>query len=116
MGSALPLRGRSGQPIELGAGIVEHLKGIDQFAARFEQRALGIQDVQVGELALPIALLREGKGLLGLWQNGRSKSPGIGLCGGQPSPCGPDRSEERTSELQSLLRISYAVFSLKKKK
>src|SRR3546814_5307357 len=54
MGSALPLRGRSGQPIELGAGIVEHLKGIDQFAARFEQRALGIQDVQVGELALPI--------------------------------------------------------------
>src|SRR3546814_3716058 len=26
-----------------------------------------------------------------------------------------DRSEEHTSELQSLLRISYAVFSLKKK-
>src|SRR3546814_10168980 len=26
------------------------------------------------------------------------------------------RSEERTSELQSLLRISYAVFCLKKKK
>src|SRR3546814_5939292 len=28
----------------------------------------------------------------------------------------PDRSEEHTSELQSLMRISYAVFSLKKKK
>src|SRR3546814_9563305 len=27
-----------------------------------------------------------------------------------------DRSEEHTSELQSLMRISYAVFSLKKKK
>src|SRR3546814_3319518 len=27
----------------------------------------------------------------------------------------PDRSEEHTSELQSLLRISYAVFCLKKK-
>src|SRR3546814_8565715 len=27
-----------------------------------------------------------------------------------------DRSEERTSELQSLMRISYAVFCLKKKK
>src|SRR3546814_7404157 len=26
-----------------------------------------------------------------------------------------DRSEEHTSELQSLMRISYAVFSLKKK-
>src|SRR3546814_3150905 len=28
---------------------------------------------------------------------------------------GPDRSEEHTSELQSLMRISYAVFCLKKK-
>src|SRR3546814_3748995 len=31
-------------------------------------------------------------------------------------PGGPNRSEERTSELQSLMRISYAVFCLKKKK
>src|SRR3546814_9359293 len=29
---------------------------------------------------------------------------------------GPHRSEEHTSELQSLMRISYAVFCLKKKK
>src|SRR3546814_10730059 len=29
--------------------------------------------------------------------------------------CGHDRSEEHTSELQSLMRISYAVFCLKKK-
>src|SRR3546814_7980322 len=28
----------------------------------------------------------------------------------------PDRSEEHTSELQSLMRSSYAVFCLKKKK
>src|SRR3546814_1847531 len=35
-----------------------------------------------------------------------------------PSPIGrhPGRSEEHTSELQSLMRISYAVFCLKKKK
>src|SRR3546814_2906739 len=32
-----------------------------------------------------------------------------------PSP-GPFRSEEHTSELQSLMRISYAVFCLKTKK
>src|SRR3546814_9986385 len=31
-------------------------------------------------------------------------------------PRQPDRSEEHTSELQSLMRISYAVFCLKKKK
>src|SRR3546814_7760138 len=30
-------------------------------------------------------------------------------------PSGQDRSEEHTSELQSLMRISYAVFCLKKK-
>src|SRR3546814_9320067 len=29
--------------------------------------------------------------------------------------CGDQRSEEHTSELQSLMRISYAVFGLKKK-
>src|SRR3546814_1563757 len=42
--------------------------------------------------------------------------------GGQVSDClispglGGARSEEHTSELQSLMRISYAVFCLKKKK
>src|SRR3546814_10719926 len=35
----------------------------------------------------------------------------------QPSkPTAPARSEEHTSELQSLMRISYAAFCLKKKK
>src|SRR3546814_5291849 len=33
----------------------------------------------------------------------------------QPSLSGKRRSEEHTSELQSLMRISYAVFCLKKK-
>src|SRR3546814_8377792 len=32
-----------------------------------------------------------------------------------PHPASPRRSEEHTSELQSLMRISYAVFCLKKK-
>src|SRR3546814_7407406 len=35
---------------------------------------------------------------------------------GDDAPCRRDRSEEHTSELQSLMRISYAVFCLKKKK
>src|SRR3546814_5258661 len=39
-------------------------------------------------------------------------SPGPPLTSGS---CHPDRSEEHTSELQSLMRISYAVFCLKKK-
>src|SRR3546814_3050616 len=33
-----------------------------------------------------------------------------------PNPRRPERSEEHTSELQSLMRSSYAVFCLKKKK
>src|SRR3546814_2523356 len=33
----------------------------------------------------------------------------------EPRTAGPRRSEEHTSELQSLMRISYAVFCLKKK-
>src|SRR3546814_5653426 len=45
--------------------------------------------------------------------------PGRGLAlptdGSAPRPAG-NRSEEHTSELQSLMRISYAVFCLKKKK
>src|SRR3546814_6533530 len=41
------------------------------------------------------------------------------LCMGAGAARGPrlpDRSEEHTSELQSLMRISYAVFCLNKKK
>src|SRR3546814_17234101 len=44
-----------------------------------------------------------------------------GSCTGSRAPsrwcgCTASRSEEHTSELQSLMRISYAVFCLKKKK
>src|SRR3546814_4116454 len=42
----------------------------------------------------------------GLWRSGRAPCPDV------PAR----RSEEHTSELQSLMRISYAVFCLKKKK
>src|SRR3546814_10447895 len=38
------------------------------------------------------------------------------LVDGDSSANGAFRSEEHTSELQSLMRISYAVFGLKKKK
>src|SRR3546814_1655171 len=53
--------------------------------------------------------------------------PRVGLCGaprrdhrqegrGHREAAAQARSEEHTSELQSLMRISYAVFCLKKKK
>src|SRR3546814_10552792 len=50
-------------------------------------------------------------------QGGRG--PGVAVAGGRLArhrAADADRSEEHTSELQSLMRISYAVFCLKKKK
>src|SRR3546814_2735603 len=54
--------------------------------------------------------------LLGLWRYGYKRFPFRydPLYWGAVFPLG--RSEEHTSELQSLMRISYAVFCLKKKK
>src|SRR3546814_4907464 len=64
--------------------------------------------------------------LVPLWGAGGRPCEGAGgfcgaadddLCGGRKGRrTGEKRSEEHTSELQSLMRISYAVFCLKKKK
>src|SRR3546814_3596983 len=56
----------------------------------------------------------------GATQQFRSREPrdqvsGRALHHPQPKPASGCRSEEHTSELQSLMRISYAVFCLKKK-
>src|SRR3546814_3095677 len=45
----------------------------------------------------------------------RGAAAGAGDGGGRGAPTEQLRSEEHTSELQSLMRISYAVFCLKKK-
>src|SRR3546814_8106485 len=49
---------------------------------------------------------------------GRPQALRVTIGGKEVAPLGPAdrRSEEHTSELQSLMRISYAVFCLKKKK
>src|SRR3546814_2438457 len=54
------------------------------------------------------------------WARPATGSPSSCKTSGRPgkksNPAWPPRSEEHTSELQSLMRISYAVFCLKKKK
>src|SRR3546814_8373692 len=59
---------------------------------------------------------RSGPHQAGLPPGGRAVPPGAG--GSRKLLCSRHqwRSEEHTSELQSLMRISYAVFCLKKKK
>src|SRR3546814_8726346 len=47
-----------------------------------------------------------------VWKPFGMEADGVWMLG----PTGHERSEEHTSELQSLMRISYAVFCLKKKK
>src|SRR3546814_6203607 len=71
----------------------------------------------VAPSALPQCLCL-GRRLLGLQCQDRGGSTQAGTGGGGQRPCHArrsGRSEEHTSELQSLMRISYAVFCLKKK-
>src|SRR3546814_9718748 len=62
---------------------------------------------------LILALSESGQCPLGIIQPGNEIVP-LGL--ESSIPCAVWRSEEHTSELQSLMRSSYAVFCLKKKK
>src|SRR3546814_5682610 len=48
-------------------------------------------------------------------EHNQSDTPQCLVLGLLRSPAGASRSEEHTSELQSLMRLSYAVFCLKKK-
>src|SRR3546814_1692855 len=61
----------------------------------------------------------EHRKIFGKAQPAQSKTPGarpgVLKTGGAEGNRTPDRSEEHTSELQSLMRISYAVLCLKKK-
>src|SRR3546814_4546441 len=67
----------------------------------------------LGTLPLPNLALREAGGLPGAAAAAAAeRSAGAA----DPAPWPRRRSEEHTSELQSLMRISYAVFCLKKKK
>src|SRR3546814_3482583 len=63
----------------------------------------------------PIYRVRADANSLGGLVKRQSRAPGVQKDPGLPlTNCGV-RSEEHTSELQSLMRISYAVFCLKKK-
>src|SRR3546814_2155233 len=73
---------------------------------------------EVGLPALEAARQRAGAALRS--EGGVDLPDPLGRCGpseeAHKAGCDPVRSEEHTSELQSLMRISYAVFCLKKKK
>src|SRR3546814_5965607 len=73
--------------------------------AMYEARAAGESSTEVAA-----EVGKQGIGLVG------AVLGGIWACRRDVRHCARARSEEHTSELQSLMRISYAVFCLKKKK
>src|SRR3546814_3007886 len=78
----------------------------------------GRRDLGIGELQLRSGLrrLRLGKCSLGLFKIGFQDVRLLSRRLQARAVLVADRSEEHTSELQSLMRISYAVFCLQKKK
>src|SRR3546814_4479768 len=103
----------------LAAGVAEptvealtaHLFGVEAFAgdtdSYFDPRNSLLSDVLDRRLGIPITLA-----VVAIEVGRRCGVPLVGI--GMPGHF-LVRSEEHTSELQSLMRISYAVFCLKKK-
>src|SRR3546814_1385694 len=86
----------------VGAGAIGGLMGA--------KLALGGEEVTVIDQGAHLAAIRE-NGLKLIWEDGGEHKADVKAVGSFE-----ERSEEHTSELQSLMRISYAVFCLKKKR
>src|SRR3546814_6932023 len=109
--------------IDGGAGDVELVGGRHDLVARFSEvgvAAVGEVDLceRDGPVGLSAADLALAAGFVGA-DDGDVVDPSLDF-GQQRLEAGADRwvvdrSEEHTAELQSLMRISYAVFCLKKK-
>src|SRR3546814_10440227 len=90
-----------------GENLVERLKA-QAAALGFADCAIVRADAAPETAARLAQWLSEGRHGDMIWMEERAAQRG--------SPQGLWRSEEHTSELQSIMRISYAVFCLKKKK
>src|SRR3546814_10458471 len=83
----------------------------------------GLAELQVSALVddwmnrrpLPLLMKARFPGVERLFHAIRASGRGIGVLSDYPAVAKLERSEEHTSELQSLMRISYAVFCWKKK-
>src|SRR3546814_9402319 len=96
---------------DLGGGVDQHDAAVGGGGG--EHAFLGEGDGAIEELLAADALLHA----VAAQQPGRRGPAEQAARGRHPHPVlGVHRSEEHTSELQSLMRISYAVFCLKKKK
>src|SRR3546814_3146616 len=115
------------EPCRSGSKLLEHSKLAHEQLFAFEEQQDGRADADnrqpVGEterLAVeqPVHHRQIGEGKLGKHNDGDREQHGGGAHGAAQRQRAhvQERSEEHTSELQSLMRISYAVFCLKKNK
>src|SRR3546814_9067312 len=77
----------------------QHRRGFDEMDMRVDETRGDESAVQIDDLRPPA----------------RPRAYRVGADRGDAVALDPDRSEEHTSELQSLMRNSYAAFCLKKK-
>src|SRR3546814_7071525 len=106
------------------ADIFENPLGLDGFEfVEFSASEKGILEPVFERMGFTLVARHRSKDVQ-LWRQGdinlianyEPKSPAAYFAAEHgPSACGMGRSEEHTSELQSLMRSSYAVFCLKKK-
>src|SRR3546814_8845492 len=75
-----------------------------------------IEDFSEASGAYLVGGLIAGRGARPQWAGKAAEGSMSGVVFSEAQPVLTGRSEEHTSELQSLMRISYAVFCLKKKK
>src|SRR3546814_3951404 len=102
-------------PVPAGGGGVPRLiasRRRRRCAAR-RRATLSRQRRNRGRCRRPRSSTRRSRASAG-WSRDRRRRGGA--CSSGIVPQGKGRSEEHTSELQSLMRLSYAVFCLKKKK
>src|SRR3546814_6819813 len=97
------------------AGIPAGGELVDQRNVGFEQLSVRGKRAQHGRNAVGILLFHAPFSLLSIQRRARAKASPVSSHSMKGVPPTAIRSEEHTSELQSLMRISYAVFCLKKK-
>src|SRR3546814_9888142 len=98
-------------PQDAAAGVVDQNRGgAERLNGLPDERACNLLSGMIAPKGFARLARRFPGG--GLVKIGKHDAGAIGL----ETACDRERSEEHTSELQSLMRISYAVFCLKKKK
>src|SRR3546814_5695420 len=88
------------------------------YTTLFRSRASGLERELPGPSGVGVTTIR-GRSIPAVFEKSTSHRVEVFRCLASSHPCSGRprlRSEEHTSELQSLMRISYAVFCLKKKK